>query len=195
MPPSIVLECLRILESEINLREETRVAEQARSAIEEKDHEREAERLTESQGEIATRTRDVIDRIKELPDATQHFGKEIALLEKVASVMDEATAILSVNETGGPAVAAETEAIELLLQSKRINPGGGGGGGANPGGGGGGDTTDSALALLGKSNSTKEVREETGQGQTTGTTGAKLPAEWRQGIDEYFNRLENAKRG
>ena len=108
--------------------------------------------------------------------------------------MEEAHAILASNETGDPAVAAETEAIELLLQSKRINPKGGGGGGANPGGGGGGDTSDSAIALLGKSNNTKEVREETGQGQTTGTFGTKLPAEWREGIDEYFNRLEGAKR-
>ena len=81
----------------------------------------------------------------------------------------------------------------MLLQSKRINPNGGGGGGANPGGGGGGDTSDSAIAMLGKSNKTKEVREETGMGQTTGTTGSKLPPEWRAGIDEYFNRLEGEK--
>ena len=189
------MECLRILESEINLREETRVAQQARSAISEDEHAEESGRLTDSQRDIATRTRDVVDRIRELPDAEQHFGPEMALLQNVAAVMDEATSILGTGETGDPAVAAETEAIELLLQSKRINPSGGGSGGANPGGGGGGDTTDSALALLGKSNNTKEVREETGQGQTTGTSGTELPAEWRAGIDEYFNRLENAKRG
>lgn len=183
------------MESEINLREETRVAEQARKAIDEAEHAKTAKQLTDSQGEIAKRTRDVVDRIGELPDAEQHFGREIGLLRSVATVMDEATAILDTQDTGDPAVAAETEAIELLLQSKRINPNGGGGGGANPGGGGGGDTSDSALALLGKSNNTKEVREETGQGQTTGVSGAKLPAEWREGIDEYFNRLENAKGG
>ena len=58
------------------------------------------------------------------------------------------------------AIAAETEAIELLLKSKKINPRGGGGGGANPGGGGGGTTNDSALALLGAGLNEKEVRED-----------------------------------
>ena len=63
--------------------------------------------------------------------------------------MDEATEILARPETGSPAIAAETEAIELLLQSKRINPKGGGGGGSSPGGGGERHDQDSALALLG----------------------------------------------
>ena len=138
-------------------------------------------------------SRDVIDRILELPDAQAHFGRDLALLDKVAVVMDEATNILGSHDTGDPAIAAETEAIELLLQSKRINPGGGGGGGANPGGGGGGTTSDSAIALLGKSNNTKEVGEETGRAQTTGTSGSKLPPEWQHGIDGYFNRLEGKR--
>ena len=64
----------------------------------------------------------VIDRIRELPDARRNFPKEIALLAKVDEVMVEATDILAQPETGKPAIAAETEAIELLLQSKRINP-------------------------------------------------------------------------
>ena len=55
--------------------------------------------------------------------------------------MSDATEILARPETGGPAIAAETEAIELLLQSQRINPKGGGGGGSTPGGGGTGTTT------------------------------------------------------
>ncbi len=42
--------------------------------------------------------------------------------------MLEASVILEAPETGPTAIAAETEAIELLLQSKRINPKGGGGG-------------------------------------------------------------------
>lgn len=181
------------MQAEINLREETRVTQQAKRAVTDKEHKQQAQKLADTQREIAENMRDVVDRIQQLPDAQQHFGKEIKLLEKVASVMDEARSILAANETGDPAIATETEAIELLLQSKRINPSGGGGGGANPGGGGGGDTSDSAIALLGKSNNTKEVREETGEGQATGTFGTKLPAEWREGIDEYFNRLEKAK--
>ena len=189
------MECLRILEAEINLREETRVTEQAKSAVPEEEHLKNAKKLTTTQNELAKRTHDVVERIRQLPEAEANFGKEIKLLEKVASVMEEAEAILATNETGNPAIATETEAIELLLQSKRINPNGGGGGGSSPGGGGGGETSDSAIAMLGKSNKTKEVREETGLGQTTGTSGSKLPPEWREGIDEYFNRLEGATRG
>ena len=46
LPPSIVLEVLKILEGEINLREETRVAEQAKPAEECDKHIAEAERLS-----------------------------------------------------------------------------------------------------------------------------------------------------
>ena len=50
---------------------------------------------------------------------------------------------------GAPAIAAETEAIELLLQAKRQSPKGGGGGGSNPGGGGTADSaSQAALADL-----------------------------------------------
>ncbi len=104
--------------------------------------------------------------------------------------MDEATEILARPETGPAAIGAETEAIELLLQSKQINPRGGGGGGSSPGGGGGGDTLDSALALLGAGCNEKEVREERDVGQATGADGSTLPEEFRAGLDQYFNRLE-----
>jgi hypothetical protein len=107
--------------------------------------------------------------------------------------MQEATEILAQSETGSPAIAAETEAIELLLKSRRINPKGGGGGGDSPGGGGGGTTTDSALALLGSGANDKEQREDHGVSQTTGESGPKLPEEFRAGLDEYFNRLESRK--
>ena len=49
LPPSIVLEVLQILEGEINLREETRVAEQAKAAIETANRNAEANRLSDSQ--------------------------------------------------------------------------------------------------------------------------------------------------
>ncbi len=132
----------------------------------------------------------VTDRIRELPEAEVNFGKEIKLLGLVSQVMNEATEILARPETGKPAIAAETEAIELLLQSKRINPKGGGGGGANPGGGGGSTTQDSALSLVGTGANEKEVREDRGVSQATGNTGPALPEEFRSGLDEYFNRLE-----
>ncbi|MCC7423142.1 MAG: hypothetical protein IT428_22935 [Planctomycetaceae bacterium] len=190
LPPSIVLEVLQILEGEVNLREETRVAEQARPAIKKEEHDQTSHKLAKSQDGLRERIDKVIGRIRELPDGETDFGKEIALLTKVSGVMNEATEILSGGTTGAPAIAAETEAIELLLQSKRFNPNGGGGGGANPGGGGSGSTNDSALALVGGGVNEKEVREDRGTSQTTGTAGPVLPEEFRAGLDEYFNRLE-----
>ena len=125
-----------------------------------------------------------------MPDGESEFAYEIALLGKVSEVMGEATEILAQPETGDPAIGAETEAIELLLQSKRINPKGGGGSGRTPGGGGHGETHDSALALLGGGVNDKEVREDHGVSQATGESGPSLPEEFRAGLDEYFNRLE-----
>ena len=185
-----MLEVLQILESEVNLREATRVAEQARPAIKSDDYESQAKDLSDTQEQLRERVDKVIDRIGELPDAAANFGKELLLLGEVSQVMVEAAAILAQPDTGKLAIAAETEAIELLLQSKRINPKGGGGGGATPGGGGGGTTTDSALALVGSGNNEKEVKESRGVSQATGDTGASFPEEFRSGLDEFFNRLD-----
>ncbi len=190
MPPSIVLEVLQILEAEVNLREETRVAEQAKAAIKPEEHVKTARKLSTVQEELQDRVAKVTERILELTDAETEFAKELQLLGQVEGVMDEAVDILATPDTGSPAVAAETEAIELLLKSRRINPKGGGGGGSSPGGGGGGTTTDSALALIGNGVNQKEVREDKGVSQATGETGPALPEEFRAGLDEYFNRLE-----
>lgn len=190
LPPSLILEVLKILESEVNLREATRVAQQARAAVEPSVHNTESKRLSETQDGLRKRTDDVVSAIEELPDGGNRFGKEVALLSAVSAVMTEASDILNSYDTGEPAIAAETEAIELLLQCKRINPKGGGGGGSSPGGGGTGTTQDSALALLGSGLNQNERREARDVAQATGETGRVLPEEFRAGLDEYFNRLE-----
>jgi len=195
LPPSIVLEVLQILEAEVNLREETRVAEQARPAVKAEEHKRQGSKLSKTQNGIEDRTGKVAQKIRELPDGETEFAYEIALLGRVAQVMGEAGQILARPETGSPAIGAETEAIELLLQAKRINPKAGGGGGSSPGGGGSGSTLDSALALLGGGLNDKEVREDHGVSQATGEAGPSLPEEFRAGLDEYFNRLEKGAGG
>ncbi len=191
LPPSLILEVLRILEGEVNLREATRVAQQARSGIAQADHSKEATRLSKTQEELSDRTSDVVTKIQELPEGNQRFGKEISLLSQVATVMDQGTLALDSGETGPETIAIETEAIELLLQCKRINPNGGGGGGNSPGGGGKGDTQDSALALLGPGVNKNEKRENREVQQATGETGRVLPEEFRAGLDQYFERLES----
>jgi hypothetical protein len=192
LPPSIVLEALRILEAETNLREETRVAEQSKGAVDKEVHAKESDRLGQVQAGLETRTMELINRIEALPDGSEKFVKDIQLLGSVKLVMGEAAGILSESETGKPAIAAETEAIELLLRSRRINPNGGGGGGSGPGGGGKGTTTDSALALVGSGANAKEQRQSREVGQASGQTGSTLPEEFRAGLDEYFNRLEGS---
>ncbi len=190
LPPALVLEALQILEGEVNLREETRVSEQARPALLAALYQVQANKLSETQKGLGARVDKLAVAIRELPDGEAEFAYEIGLLGRVSQVMAEATQILAQPETGNPAIAAETEAIELLLQSKRINPKGGGGGGSNPGGGGHGSTLDSALALFGSGANEKEVREDRGVSQATGESGPSLPEEFRAGLDEYFNRFE-----
>lgn len=190
LPPAIVLEVLKILEAEINLREETRVAEQARPALARDDFGKRAATLSDTQGALEERVVKVTGQIRELPDGEAEFGREIKLLETVAEVMHDTVGILARPETGPPAIGAETEAIELLLKSRRINPRGGGGGGSSPGGGGTGTTRDSALALLGIGVNEKEVRDTGHATQAVGDAGRSLPEEFRAGLDEYFGRLE-----
>jgi hypothetical protein len=192
LPPSIVLEVLQVLEAEMNLREETRVTQQAKAAIEAKMHEEQANKLSGSQKELQVRIEKVSQLIREIPEGESDFAKELALLEKVTKVMHETVGILAQPETGAPAIAAETEIIELLLATKRIKPGSGGGGGSTPGGGGGGTTQDYALALVGSGVNEKEVREDHGVSQSSGESGPVLPEEFRAGLDEYFNKLERA---
>lgn len=172
------------------MREDTRVAEQAKAAVAADQYQQQATQLSDAQEVLRDRIEKVIHRIRELPDGDAQFGKEIQLLGAVQTVMVDTVEILARPQTGAVAIAAETEVIELLLQSKRINPGGGGGGGANPGGGGGGDTTDAALALLGKGVNEKEIREDHKVTQAVGESGPSLPEEFRAGLDEYFNQLE-----
>jgi hypothetical protein len=187
----LILEVLQVLEGEVNLREATRVAEQAKAGLVAEKHLEEATKLSETQLGLKDRTKQVVKKIQELTDGDARFPKEISLLSQVSEVMFDAERTLSLPQTGAPAIAAETEAIELLLQCKRINPNGGGGGGTSPGGGGSGTTQDSALALLGAGLNQNEKREHRDVSQATGETGRVMPEEFRAGLDEYFNRLEN----
>ncbi len=192
LPPSIILEVLQVLEAEMNLREETRVAEQAKNAVTAEEHQGVGTQLSGKQKELQDRIEKVLEKIIELPESEEHFGQEIEMLTDVEIAMTEASVILSRPDTSAPAIAAETEVIELLLKSKRINPKGGGGGGTSPGGGGKGDTTDSALALVGSGMNEKEHRERREIQQSTGEQGAALPEEFRAGLDEYFSRLDSS---
>lgn len=185
---------MKILEEEIDLREETRELQQAKAAIETSVFGDRAAKLARTQRELAKRTQAVVAKIAELPKGTARFAKELRLISRVVEVMDEAHSILARPETGPEAIAAETEVIELLLQSRRIQPGSGGGGGNSPGGGGTGTTEKTALALMGRGVDADADIEARPVSQSTGTTSAAFPSEYRDGLDKYFNGLENRRR-
>ncbi len=194
LPPRLILEMLKILESEVNLREETRVTDQARAAVDPQVHTDESQRLADTQNELGSRVGMIVSEIVALPDGESRFGAEVELLTAVQLVMADATQLLSVGETGSEAIAAETEAIELMLQSNRINPqGASGGGGVAPGAGGKGSTDESALALLGSGLNQNERREAREVGQATGESGRALPEEFRSGLDKYFELIEQVR--
>lgn len=197
VPPEVVLETMKILEDETNLREETRVADQTTLAMTDDDLAALHRQLADRQESLADRVVDLIDRLLDEPDGEQAFGAEIELFEEVEAVMSEATDLLASGDTGPKAIAAETDVIELLLKAQAASGGGGGGGGGNsggsPGGGATGKASASALALVGAGNRTK-AQGGGEKEQATGVTGRVLPEEFRSGLDAYFNQLERERR-
>lgn len=194
LPPEIVLKVMKALREEMKLRDETREAESAKPALDAKVYAKQSNGLASKQFGIRQNVRGAFDDILHLPDGSQKFGKELKLLDAVMQVMDEAGTILDKPDTGAPAIAAETEAIELLLQAKRPNPKGGGGGGSNPGGGGSAASTSlAALSDLGEGDDAATNVDARPVGQATGKAGRELPEEFKTGLDAYFNKLEEAK--
>ena len=191
LPPSIVLEVMQVLEEEMNLRDRTRVAEQSKAASSNEEYMDKVDELANTQISLQERIIVVKKKIIALPDSEAEFEKEIGLMGEVSAVMLDAATLLDSPDTGAKAVAAETEAIELLLKSKRVNPKkSSGGGGSDPGGGGGGTTDEAAIAMIGPGMNQQEQRQDHGVSQQTGTSGASLPEEFRYGLDEYFQRID-----
>ena len=183
---------MRILDGEMDLREETRSVEQSHDALAPEEYDERTHRLASTQDELMKRLDSVVVDIRTLPEGSRMFAKELQILEMASAVMAEATGILGQPDTGPEAIAAETEVIELLLQSKRANPnGGGGGGGASPGGGGGGDTDRPALALYGPGADTRANINQREVQQAVGNSASKLPAEFRDGLESFFNAVES----
>lgn len=190
LPPEIVLKVMQALRDEMKLRDETRELENAKSALEKEKFTADAKALGKKQGSIGTHTQTAIDDILAIPEGAQKFGKELKLLNAVVFVMQDAQGILMSPDTGDKAIAAETEAIELLLQAKRAGKGGGGGG-SNPGGGGtAASASSAALADLGPGSDANSSVTARPVGQATGRAGKEFPEEFKTGLDAYFNNLE-----
>lgn len=184
---------MQSLRREMDLREATRELDQAELALQARDYKARALELAEEQNAISEHTQSAVDDILDLPQGAQRFGKELGLLRAVVRVMDEAREILETPNAGGPAIAAETEAIELLLQTKRANPNGGGGGGGSPGGGSGAGRASAALANIGPGREENSSVAARGVGQATGRAGREYPEEFKTGLDAYFSNLEGGQ--
>ncbi|MGV3532577.1 MAG: hypothetical protein ACO1QR_09425, partial [Chthoniobacteraceae bacterium] len=196
LPPEIVLKVMQALRDEMKLRDETRELENSKAALEEEKFTNSAIHLSEKQDGIARHTESAAQAILALEGGAQKFGKELKLLHAVVTVMDETKEILGTPETGSTAIAAETEAIELLLQARRMGKGGGGGGGSNPGGGGTAATASSAaLADLGPGADADSTVDTRLVGQATGRAGKEFPDEFKPGLEAYFNLLEGQSAG
>ena len=185
---------MKILEREVGLRDETRSTEQMKDGLETKKYVERANSLAETQQGLNDMTKETLQAIRELEEEKElSFPKEKELLTAVSNVMSEVETILAQPNTGAPAIAAETEIIEMLLQVQRKQPpkkNSKGGTGKNPNGGGEGDTEESALALLGRGDEVNAQSMERVTEQATGTVGAGFPAEYRIGLDTYFGELE-----
>ena len=189
MPPSLILEVLRITEAEMDLRDLTRETEQARLGMKRVDYEDFADTLVGEQIDLTERTEQVVKDILALPDAQADFGKEIQMLRDAAGAMADTEEKLLTPTTGPVTIASETEAIEHLLRARRS--GGGGGGGNTPGGGGPrkGQTDVSALALVGRSEDASGVTADREVGAAMVTNEEQQSAELRSSLDRYFEKL------
>lgn len=194
LPPSVIVEVLRILEAEVNLREQTRVAEQGRQTMDRGAYGSEAIRLSEAQDLLRDRLDVVVQSVVAIPDGEVNFGGEIEVLSAASAAMVDAAKTLVSPETGPVAIAAQTEAIELLLRSRKVSPeGGGGGGGGSAGGGQGGETDQAAIALLGRGLNDLAKTRQSETLMATGIEKGDVPEQWRDGLGQYFNQLEQRR--
>ena len=184
LPPEIVVEVMRIINREIQLREETRELQQAKEAMSDDEYDARSIALYDTQITLTEDTREVEAQISLLPDAHERFiQNQLAKVARAAEVMEEVEDILAEPDTGPRAIAAITEVIEILLETGRV-PNAPMITTAPP-------ATASALMLLGVGDdSGRAAIENRSPRQATGKTGRVLPEEFRQGLDAYFNALE-----
>lgn len=188
LPPEIVVEVMRIINREIQLREEIRELEQAKEALTADEYRERSIALYDTQITLTEDTREVEAQISLLPDAHERFiQNQLAKVAQAAEVMEEVEDILAEPDTGPRAIAAITEVIEILLQTGRV-PNAPMITTAPP-------ATASALMLLGIGDDTGRASiENRSPRQATGKAGRVLPEEFRQGLDAYFNALEGTIR-
>ncbi len=196
LPPAILLEILRIIYDQIDLRDETRTLSQIAPQEEDakQDFQERAAAQAVQQMSIQQRTLNTISDIRAIPAGADKFKEELQKLNKAVQHMDDASAMLVDGSVTDEIVSAQTAAIEALIESRRSGGGGGGGGSSGGGSMAGGSTSRQPLDLVGPASdrTAKNRPRQTGEG--TGKTGRVLPEEYREGLDAFLNKL-NQNRG
>ncbi len=182
LPPAIIVEVLRIIDKEIQLRDETRELDQARDALSDSIYEERSGDLGATQGELMERSWELVDEIRALPNGSE-LEEDSTKLADVAIVMQEVQDLLTTPITGPKTIAAILEVLEILLETGRL-PNAPFVVMAPP-------TTTPALMLMGLGDDkSRAFIEDRAPAQATGRAGRKLPEEFRQGLDAYLNALE-----
>jgi hypothetical protein len=100
LTPEIILEVLRIINGEIELREETRELDQAIGAIDQEIYARRGAELSVTQAELATKSRELVEQIRAMPNAPDHADETLAR---------EIEALFDKGEFAGEALARRIE--------------------------------------------------------------------------------------
>ena len=192
LPASIVLDIMRQIEAEMSVRDETRNLELARAAIEPNELQQRNDGLTVYQMSVLERTLDTMGDIREMRDGEAEFNGELRQLEAAINSMNEASGMLFDGTTGDFTLAAESAAIEGLLQTGRTDP--------PPPPPPSADTSQqlgSGLAFLDRlradeGNSWEEQERDPG----TSSHGHydQVPERFRNGVDSFTERLNRLKR-
>ena len=218
LPPEAVLEALALVEAQTNLREETRVLDQVRPTATAEALAERAARLAEQQESLSSRVATLAETVRQAGEVAapvqfdaevarmkrellpaegrpSRFAREVELLERAERAMAESGGLLRHADAGRAAIAAETEAIELLLEAQSGGEGGSSGtaAGASPGGGSEGGTRQAALARLGEGLNRAARADAPEDDQAVGRSGLVLPEEFRAGLDAYFNAFERSR--
>ena len=192
LPPSIILEVMRLIEEEMQLRDETRSLDQAKAAMEPTEAEERLGGLTIYQMANQERTLDVIEDINRLPNAVQSFEDELKKLNDAVVSMGEASSMLVDNMTGPPTIGAETAAIESLLAARRNNQPDGAAQDRADGEGDGSESlaeVESPFDVLKPSDDFGSNITPRDVGAASGRAFDRVPEAYRSGLDSFRNRL------
>ncbi|MEO1615628.1 MAG: hypothetical protein AAFV88_07260 [Planctomycetota bacterium] len=148
-------------------------------------------RLSEAQDLLRDRLDVIVDSLQAEPQGELNFAGEIEVLSAASQAMNEATQTLQSRETGAPAIAAETEAIELMLQSNKIKPDDSGSGSASSSQAAA--TKEAAMQLLEEALNPL-AKQRRGETETSiGRSRDQVPERLREPVRRFFDQLEQRR--